>query len=238
MNKKRLAWGALGLVLACVAALPAALAPARAADRPNIVLLMGDDHGWEETGYNGHAYLQTPVLDTMAASGLRLGPVLRGAPVLLSHARERADGAASRALRHVRPQLVPAPGGDHHRAPVARRRVRDRPLRQVARRRRQGRLAAQSRRDGLRRVAVARQLLRAAPDALAQRRAARAVRGRELGHRRRRGHPVHREVHGGRQAVSSRSSGSARPTSPTAGWRRTSPSTTSCRRSTRTGWSP
>ena len=23
-----------------------------AADRPNIILLMGDDHGWDETGYN------------------------------------------------------------------------------------------------------------------------------------------------------------------------------------------
>ncbi|MFM8617297.1 MAG: N-acetylgalactosamine-6-sulfatase, partial [Opitutaceae bacterium] len=31
--------------------------------RPNIVLLMGDDHGWDETGYNGHPYLKTPVLD-------------------------------------------------------------------------------------------------------------------------------------------------------------------------------
>ena len=72
MNRNRLAWGAWGLVLSCLAALPALFAPARAADRPNIVLLMGDDHGWEETGYNGHAYLQTPVLDTMAASGLRL----------------------------------------------------------------------------------------------------------------------------------------------------------------------
>ncbi|MFW5693051.1 MAG: sulfatase [Thermoguttaceae bacterium] len=39
---------------------------------PNIVLMMGDDHGWEETGYNGHPYLHTPVLDEMAASGLRL----------------------------------------------------------------------------------------------------------------------------------------------------------------------
>ena len=42
-----------------------------AQDRPNIILLMGDDHGWEETGYNGHPYVQTPVLDDMAASGLR-----------------------------------------------------------------------------------------------------------------------------------------------------------------------
>ena len=80
MNNKRLAWGALGLMLACLALLPAVLAPARAADRPNIVLLMGDDHGWEETGYNGHAYLQTPVLDTMAAEGLRLDRFYAGHP--------------------------------------------------------------------------------------------------------------------------------------------------------------
>ena len=39
---------------------------------PNIILLMGDDHGWEEVGYNGHPYLKTPFLDEMAASGLRL----------------------------------------------------------------------------------------------------------------------------------------------------------------------
>ena len=30
-------------------------------ERPNIILLMGDDHGWEETGYNGHPDLKTPV---------------------------------------------------------------------------------------------------------------------------------------------------------------------------------
>ena len=38
---------------------------------PNIVLLMGDDHGWEETGYHGHPHVKTPVLDEMAAAGLR-----------------------------------------------------------------------------------------------------------------------------------------------------------------------
>ena len=69
MHNRRLA---LGLLLSCLAALLAVLAPLRAADRPNVILLMGDDHGWEETGYNGHAHLQTPVLDTMASSGLRL----------------------------------------------------------------------------------------------------------------------------------------------------------------------
>jgi arylsulfatase A-like enzyme len=38
---------------------------------PNIILLMGDDHGWNETGYNGHPFVKTPVLDEMAAGGLR-----------------------------------------------------------------------------------------------------------------------------------------------------------------------
>ncbi len=42
------------------------------AQQPNIILCMGDDHGWEETGYNGNRYLKTPVLDQMAATGLRL----------------------------------------------------------------------------------------------------------------------------------------------------------------------
>jgi len=46
--------------------------PLRADAPPNIVLMLSDDHGWEETGYNGHPYVKTPVLDEMAASGLRL----------------------------------------------------------------------------------------------------------------------------------------------------------------------
>lgn len=45
-------------------------APA-ASQRPNIILMMGDDHGWEETGYNGHPHVKTPVLDEMARTGLR-----------------------------------------------------------------------------------------------------------------------------------------------------------------------
>ncbi|MCB1091655.1 MAG: sulfatase-like hydrolase/transferase [Verrucomicrobiae bacterium] len=49
-------------------------------DRPNIILLMGDDHGWEETGYNGHPYVKTPVLDEMAKTGLRLDRFYSGHP--------------------------------------------------------------------------------------------------------------------------------------------------------------
>ncbi|MEM7143514.1 MAG: sulfatase-like hydrolase/transferase [Verrucomicrobiota bacterium] len=39
--------------------------------RPNIILVMSDDQGWGQTGYNGHPYLKTPNLDAMAANGLR-----------------------------------------------------------------------------------------------------------------------------------------------------------------------
>jgi arylsulfatase A-like enzyme len=52
----------------------------RAAEKPNIILLMGDDHGWEETGYNGHPDLKTPVLNEMAATGLRLDRFYAGHP--------------------------------------------------------------------------------------------------------------------------------------------------------------
>ncbi len=51
--------------------LPLLLAPLLTAAPPNIILMMGDDHGWEETGYNGHPHVKTPVLDAMAATGLK-----------------------------------------------------------------------------------------------------------------------------------------------------------------------
>ena len=41
------------------------------ARRPNIVLIMADDQGWGDTGYNGHPELKTPNLDDLAKSGLR-----------------------------------------------------------------------------------------------------------------------------------------------------------------------
>ncbi|MGC9354434.1 MAG: sulfatase family protein, partial [Mariniphaga sp.] len=41
---------------------------------------MGDDHGWDEVGYNGHPFVKTPVLDEMAASGLRFDRFYSGHP--------------------------------------------------------------------------------------------------------------------------------------------------------------
>ena len=66
----------IAFLLAAVAASLAAGAP----PRPNIVLVMADDQGWGDTGYNGHPELKTPNLDALAASGL-LSPKLGGPPV-------------------------------------------------------------------------------------------------------------------------------------------------------------
>ncbi|MEY4088524.1 MAG: hypothetical protein RJB55_795, partial [Verrucomicrobiota bacterium] len=66
--KFRSAFPLLGLLLG----LPAAIAAAPAANRPNIVLMMADDQAWGETGYNGHPHVKTPVLDEMARTALRL----------------------------------------------------------------------------------------------------------------------------------------------------------------------
>lgn len=47
---------------------------------PNIILMMGDDHGWDEVGYNGHPYVQTPILDEMASTGIRFDHFYSGHP--------------------------------------------------------------------------------------------------------------------------------------------------------------
>ena len=44
----------------------AADAPAR----PHVVLIIGDDHGWSDYGFMGHAAIQTPHLDALARDGL------------------------------------------------------------------------------------------------------------------------------------------------------------------------
>lgn len=72
MNRYRLPQIASAFLLTVFG--PANLMPLAADETaaPNLILMMGDDHGWEETGYNGHPYLKTPVLDEMAATGLRM----------------------------------------------------------------------------------------------------------------------------------------------------------------------
>ncbi len=147
---------------------------------PNIILLMGDDHGWEETGYNGHPHVKTPVLDEMAATGLRFERFYAAHP---SCSPTRASFLTG---RHPNRMGTFAPGWSMRPEEItiahllARGRLSLRALRQMARRHGQGRFADQSRRDGISRVGIARQLLRAESIPLPQRRPARGLPGRKL----------------------------------------------------------
>lgn len=49
--------------------------------KPNIILVMADDQGWGDTGYNGHPFVQTPALDAMAKDGFVFDRFYAAAPV-------------------------------------------------------------------------------------------------------------------------------------------------------------
>jgi arylsulfatase A-like enzyme len=55
--------------------------PAFADDRPHIVLVMADDHGYGDTGYTGHPFVKTPNLDAMAGNGVVFNRLYASAPV-------------------------------------------------------------------------------------------------------------------------------------------------------------
>ena len=64
--------GVFGLQTACVAAPD---------EPPNIVLVMADDQGWGDMGYNGHPHLKTPNFDALAKEGVRFDEFHAAAPV-------------------------------------------------------------------------------------------------------------------------------------------------------------
>jgi arylsulfatase A-like enzyme len=90
--------------------------------RPHIVLVMADDMGWGQTGYNGHPILKTPHLDAMAAAGLRFDRFYAGAPncsptratVLTGRTNDRTGvenhGYALRRQEKTLPQALRAAG--------------------------------------------------------------------------------------------------------------------------------
>jgi len=49
--------------------------------RPNVILVMADDQGWGDAGYNGHPVVKTPALDAMAREGFVFDRFYAAAPV-------------------------------------------------------------------------------------------------------------------------------------------------------------
>ncbi len=51
------------------------------AAKPNVILIMADDLGWGDVGFQGNALIQTPHLDAMAKNGLTFSRFYAAAPV-------------------------------------------------------------------------------------------------------------------------------------------------------------
>ncbi len=60
---------------------PAALERSSNKERPNVILVMADDQGWGDAGYNGHPFVKTPALDAMAREGFVFERFYAAAPV-------------------------------------------------------------------------------------------------------------------------------------------------------------
>ena len=50
-------------------------------DSPNVILIMSDDQGWGDVGFNGHPVLKTPHLDEMARNGMRFDRFYAASPL-------------------------------------------------------------------------------------------------------------------------------------------------------------
>lgn len=69
-----------GLLGACVVLLSASLRGEAVPDRPNIVLIVSDDHGTDAYGAYGNPVIHTPNLDRLAAEGIRFSHGFCSAP--------------------------------------------------------------------------------------------------------------------------------------------------------------
>jgi len=55
--------------------------PVLAQDKPNIILIMADDLGYGDVGFNGNEIIQTPAMDGLAASGMKFTNFYASGPV-------------------------------------------------------------------------------------------------------------------------------------------------------------
>src|ERR1700694_2015144 len=53
----------------------------RAAEKPNVILILADDLGWADLGCYGSKYHKTPHLDRLASSGVRFTDAYAACPV-------------------------------------------------------------------------------------------------------------------------------------------------------------
>ena len=67
--------------IAAISCLASGNSLAQVAKKPNIIMVMADDLGWGDVGFNGSALIKTPELDKMASHSLQFTRFYSGAPV-------------------------------------------------------------------------------------------------------------------------------------------------------------
>ena len=108
----------------CIFILSLALASAANARPPNIILIMSDDQGWGDVGFNGNEDIITPNLDAMADKRRAFRPLLCHCTALLTDAWQLPDRTFPFPLRHPRrTHRRDARRRIHHRRGVAQRRA-------------------------------------------------------------------------------------------------------------------
>lgn len=97
-------------MLACSASAPG--------DAPNVVIVLVDDLGWGQLGYNGDTYHQTPNIDRLAAEGLVMSNAYAASP-LCSPTRASLLTGRHPARLHLTMPLAPGLDGPKSDAPRA-----------------------------------------------------------------------------------------------------------------------
>lgn len=81
MRNRRVLLAVLGAFISLIATGVSFAAKPDTSGKPNIILVMADDQGWGDTGYNGHPFVKTPELDAMAQDAFVFDRFYAGAPV-------------------------------------------------------------------------------------------------------------------------------------------------------------
>lgn len=122
---RRVTLGPLGICLVLAGAVAALPAAEPAAARPNVILIVADDLGWGDLGCYGNPDLDTPVLDRLAAAGVRLTDCYAPSPLCSparagfltgrwNHRTGAVDVSSNRGVDRI--ELSERTIGDHFRA--------------------------------------------------------------------------------------------------------------------------
>lgn len=85
-----------------LAALAVPFAPLPAADKPNVLYVMSDDHSWAHLGCYGNADIKTPNIDAFAKDGLRFDRYYVGTPQCVPSRATILTGRSAIAIQNTR----------------------------------------------------------------------------------------------------------------------------------------